>query len=283
MVVLQPLATALVRRLAPLGVDPLALVTLHSAMGLLATCWIATAAPEMGAATSAGWLAAAALLAMKALLDNVDGGLARATGRVTQMGRYYDTGMDLIINVAIFAALATHVGGWPALAGFVASMLVLSLDFNMERRYREARADAPAPARSASGASASGGSASEPPRGAPAPLYRLFEGLYRTVLAPQDRAIERADAALFRVASGTGYDAALASDRRAWSDLFSTATVVDLGLSTQTLVLAALLVIGRPELFPWLCIAGLAWALSVQVRRVGRFRAYRRAKEASLP
>ena len=184
MVVLQPLASALVRWLAPLGVDPLALVTLHSAMGLLAAGWIVTAGPEGAAITSPGWIGAALLLAAKALLDNVDGGLARATGRVTRMGRYYDTGMDLILNVALFAALVPYAGLGVAAAGFVASMLVLSMDFNMERLYREARAGDATAAR-----------APEPPRGAPRLVYALFEGLYRGLLAPQDHAIERCSGA----------------------------------------------------------------------------------------
>ena len=33
-------------------------------------------------------------------LDNIDGGLARATGRVTQMGRYLDTVLDTLVNAA---------------------------------------------------------------------------------------------------------------------------------------------------------------------------------------
>jgi hypothetical protein len=272
MVLLQPLATALVRLLAPLGVDPLALVTVHSVMGVAAAVAIAVAAPPPDAGTSVGWLAAAALLAAKALLDNVDGGLARATGRVTRMGRYYDTGMDLVVNVAVFAGLATLVGVPLAAAGFAASTLVLSLDFNMERLYRlERTVDPPGPP------------TSDPPRGAPEPVYRLFEGLYQRLLAPQDRWIERLDRALFRRVEGAPYHEAPLERRLAWSDLFSTATLVDLGLSTQTLLLAGLLVAGVPGWFPWVCLAGLGWALGVQVRRLGRYAAYRRAEEAPLP
>jgi phosphatidylglycerophosphate synthase len=272
MVVLQPVATALVRLLAPLGVDPLALVTVHSVMGVAAAAAIAAFPPPPDATTSTGWLVAAGLLAAKALLDNVDGGLARATGRVTRMGRYYDTGMDLVVNAAVFAALAWHVGAPLAVAGLVASTAVLSLDFNMERLYRRERTvDAPGPL------------PSEPPRGAPEPIYRLFEGLYRRVLAPQDRWIERADRALFRRVEGAPFEAAPLERRLAWSDLFSTATLVDLGLSTQTLVLAGLLVAGVPGWFPWACLAGLGWALGVQVRRLGRYAAYRRAEEVPLP
>ena len=266
MVLMQPLATALVRRLAPLGIDPLWLVTLHSAMAFAAAGLIASVAPPAPAGTTPAWIAAAVLLTVKALLDNVDGGLARATGRVTRMGRYYDTGMDLLVNATLFAALARHVGAGLAAAGFVASTLILSLDFNMERLYHRAHrnaADAPSA-----------------PRGAPAPLYALFRGLYRLVLAPQDRAIEAADRALFRRLEGRTFDAAPPARRRAWSDLFSTAALVDLGLTTQTVALALLLIVGRPGAFPWLCLAGLAWALGVQVRRTVRYRAYRRRMEA---
>lgn len=273
MVLMQPLATAVVRRLAPLGIDPLGLVTLHSAMAFVAAGLIAGVAPGEGTGSTPGWIVAAGLLAGKALLDNVDGGLARATGRVTKMGRYYDTGMDLLVNAALFAALARHAGVSVALAGFLASTLVLSIDFNMERLYREARGRQPAPSGSASD--------DDVPRGAPAPLYALFRGLYRWLLAPQDLAIERADRALFARLEKRPYDAAPQERRRAWSDLFSTAALVDLGLTTQTVALALLLLLGRPGAFPWLCLAGLAWALGVQVRRAMRYRAYRRGMEAS--
>jgi archaetidylinositol phosphate synthase len=74
----------------------------------------------------------------------MDGGLARATGRVTQMGRYLDTVLDTVVNAALFAALALHGPegwAWPLAARRVrcCSTVMLSLDFNLERRYRSLR------------------------------------------------------------------------------------------------------------------------------------------------
>jgi hypothetical protein len=263
---LQPAADAVVRWAAPRGVDPLVLVTLHGLFGLAAAVLTAVSSPTPAGTAPAGWWLAAALLVAKAVLDNADGGLARTTGRVTRMGRYYDSGVDLIVNAAVFAALGRHLGAAPAVAGWAASTLVLSLDFNMERLYRRPRVAATTPG-------------PEPPMGAPAALYRTFEGLYRVLLAPQDRWIERLDRALFRLAEGTPYDRAPEAHRLAWSDLYSTAALVDLGLSTQTLALAAALVAGRPAWFVAALLVALAWALGVQLRRIARYRAYRRTDE----
>ena len=96
---------------------------------------------------------AALLLQVKTLLDNADGGLARATGRVTLVGRYLDTLADLVVNAAVFAALAV-VTGEPllALAAFVALTLVLAVDYNATELYREARGEQPTLADSRRGA-----------------------------------------------------------------------------------------------------------------------------------
>ncbi|MDZ7708050.1 MAG: CDP-alcohol phosphatidyltransferase family protein [Trueperaceae bacterium] len=270
------MAGAVVRGLAPLGVNPLWLVTLHSVMGIAAGVLIAVAGPGTGPGAgpdgplggSVGWTVAAGLLLAKAVLDNADGGLARATGQVTKMGRYYDSGMDLVVNVAVFAGLSVHVGVPVAAIALVVSTVALSLDFNMERLYRRPRTSAP-----------SGPPAADLPVGAPEPAYRLFEQLYERLLAPQDRAIERLDRALFRRVEGSEYEDAPLDRRLAWSDLFSTATLVDLGLSTQTVILAACLVAGRPWIFVTALLVIPAWALGVTLLRLIRYRAYRRGDE----
>ena len=100
---------------------------------------------------------AAALLQAKTLLDNCDGQLARATGRVTLSGRYLDTIADLVVNACVFAALG-HVTDRPllALAAFVALTLLLAVDFNVTELYREARGTpTPQPAGRACAANAS--------------------------------------------------------------------------------------------------------------------------------
>jgi hypothetical protein len=201
-------------------------------------------------------------LVTKAVLDYVVGALARATRRVTQMGRYFDTGMDTVLGVLLFAALAVHAPLVWVIVAYVTSVWILSLDFNMERMYRELRAVDEAPMR-------------DVPVGAPDALFRPFAWLYRHYLAPQDRAIERADRWTFEKISGTPWSEAQLDEKLAWRDLFSTAALVNVGLSTQMIVLSATLVAGRPEWYlVWVLLCG-GWALSVQLLRVTRFRRYR--------
>jgi hypothetical protein len=111
-------------------------------------------------------VAAAVLLVVKTILDGADGALARASGRITAFGRYLDSDCDLISNAALFAAIG-YVSGRPlaAAAAFVASTLVLSLNFNLRRLYMDV---SPMP---------EGGGAA-----------RRF---YEIVYAPQDRLVDR--------------------------------------------------------------------------------------------
>jgi len=103
--VFGPLANALVRVLLPLRVPPPAVVLANAAAGLLAA--FAIARGEL--------VLAALLLQLKTLLDNADGQLARASGRVSALGRYLDTEADLVVNAALFAGLASATGlqGFP--------------------------------------------------------------------------------------------------------------------------------------------------------------------------
>ena len=264
--VLQPVATAGVRLLARLGVDPQAVVWAHSAVGLAAAILVAIGGQP-------AWWAAAVLLQVKTLLDNVDGGLARATGRVTQMGRYLDTVLDTLVNAVLFAALALHGPGpwaWPLAAGaYLLLMAMLSLDFNLERRYRALRGG--------------GDDGAEHPPGAPARWLATFRGFYDAVLRPQDELIARLDAAAFERLTSERAGARLASaraaaqapqlvDRLAWNDLWSTATLVNLGLSTQLLLLGLCLALGRPFAYVLAVYAMAAYALAIQALRVRRFR-----------
>lgn len=132
---LRPVTDALVAPLGRWGVDPQAVVLTHTALGLVAASLVVLG--------PASWLWAALLLQLKTLLDNLDGGVARATGRVTRMGRYLDSVLDLAVNLTLFAALALYgpgAWGWPlAAAAALVLMLVLSLDFNLEQRYKALR------------------------------------------------------------------------------------------------------------------------------------------------
>jgi hypothetical protein len=98
--VYRPLAALVVRGLLPLGVTPPAVVLANAAAGLAAALLVAV-----------GQLVPAALLLqLKTVLDNADGQLARATGRTSALGRYLDTEADFVVNVALFAALASATG-----------------------------------------------------------------------------------------------------------------------------------------------------------------------------
>jgi len=128
--VFRPPAHLLARALAPLRVPPPAVVLAGAATGF-------AAAAEVG---RHAFLVGALLLQLKTLLDNADGQLARATGRVTDVGRYLDSESDLLVDAAVFAGLGVWIGPWLALAGFVLLTAVLSLNFNLERIHRGAPA-----------------------------------------------------------------------------------------------------------------------------------------------
>ncbi len=254
---LRPLTDALVGVLGRAGVDPQAIVLTHASLGVLAALLVALGPPA--------WPWAALLLLLKTLLDNLDGGVARATGRVTRLGRYLDSVLDTLVNLLLFAALALHGPGawaWPlaALAALVL-MLVLSLDFILEQRYKSLRGS-------------DAGPDVEGPIGGPLPLYRLVRGLYEVLLAPQDRWLARADATLFRRLAGMGEARAPLDVRLAWSDLFSTATLVNLGLSTQLLIFALCLLLGVPFAYVWFILGAGGYVLAVQGLRAWRLRRY---------
>jgi hypothetical protein len=228
-------------------------VAAHALLGLAAAGLLTSHA-------SAALVAAAVLLQLKTLLDNVDGGLARVTGRVTEAGRYLDTGADLIVNIALFAALTRHGPAVPTWLALVVVTLVLSLDFNLEGRYRELRDDP-------------GAAPPSPlPPGAPAWILGLLKGMYRVLFAPQDRWLRRLDRTLFERASGRPEEDAPAGLRRAWNDLFSTASVVNLGLSSQLALLGLLCLLGRPYLYVVAVYLQLVYVLAVQAVRVVRLR-----------
>lgn len=258
---LRPLTDTLVGVLGRWGVDPQAIVLTHTGLGMIAAFAIGLG--------PAWWLWAALLLQAKTLLDNLDGGVARATGRVTRMGRYLDSVLDLLVNLTLFAALALHGPGpwaWPlAAAAALVLMVVLSLDFNMEQRYKALRSDAPT-------------APDSDPIGAPAALYHAVKGVYDAVLAPQDRAIARLDDALFARIARRERAAAALDVQLAWSDLFSTATLVNLGLSTQLLVLGVCLVLGQPFAYVWFVLGCAAYVAAIQALRVLRFRRYLEAR-----
>jgi phosphatidylglycerophosphate synthase len=258
--VVHPLVGPGVRLLERLGVAPEQVVLAHGSLGLAAAALVAAPTPGW-------WLVAALLLQVKTVLDNLDGALARSTGRVSELGRYLDTGVDLLVNAALFAALAAH-GPWPvALLAFAVLTVLLSYDFNAERLHREAHGGPP-PARGA------------PPSAAwERAALVLSRGLYRAVLAPQDAAVRSLELRLLALASGRPVGTATPEEARLWWDVASTAALVNLGLSTQYVLLGACLALGAPFAYAWLVLAQGAYLLAVIGWRVAKFR--RRARLAA--
>lgn len=281
MLVVRPVAARLIRWLATRDVNPLHVVLTHGALGLGAAVAIA-----QGSTLALG-LGALALLG-KMILDNADGGLARATGRVTLTGRYLDTIVDAVVNIALFAALATHGPIWAAVAAWVVLTLILSVDYNLERLYREARDPArrdPKPSHRAAPDQAAPNRVMRDrvaldaiPIGASQRIYVTLRAIYRRLFEPQDRAVEALDRWAFARLYGAPYADADRTSRLAWNDLLSTATMVDLGLSTQMTVLAALLLAGVPFAWVWLVLAQGIYVVCVWLLRAWRFQAYLRTR-----
>jgi phosphatidylglycerophosphate synthase len=230
--VFRPLSNVLVPVLRRLGISPPAVVLANAATGLVAAAVLARG--EL--------VAAAVLLQLKTLLDNTDGQLARATGRVTLVGRYLDTVADLVVNATVFAALG-YVTGRPllALAGFVALTLLLAADFNATKLYRHALGE-PTEELPATGARAE----------------RILASIYAAVFAPLDRALRAL--AVGRFQGRGGYDA------------FTVTALANLGLSTQLAALGLCLVLGAPSAYLWFVLACLAALVPLQLRAERRAR-----------
>ncbi len=221
--VFRPLAHPLVLALARLRVPPPLVVVVAGAAGI-------AAAVELGRGSL---LAAALVIQLKTLLDNADGQLARLTGRTSAFGRYLDSEVDLLVNLALFVALAwTTAQPVVALAGLVALTSVLSLNFNVERLSRAATAEPEAEGRGTA----------------------FLRWIYRLVYAPQDRLAE-----------------ALVARRPALASPTAVSLLANLGMSTQLAAFGLLIAFGHPLAFAWLALAEVAViALVVLPRRAPR-------------
>jgi archaetidylinositol phosphate synthase len=233
--VFRPLAHLVVLALLPMRVPPPAVVLAATGTGL-------AAAVEIGRSDFVG---AALLLQLKTVLDNADGQLARAAGRVSVFGRYLDSESDLLVNAVLFIALG-HVTGrwWLATASFVALTLVLSVDFNLERLFRREWGEEREARPPAQG-------------GAAAALARVYDLVY----APQDRLVERfVEARLRKLGAGP-------AERRRYHDTATLTVLANFGLSTQLAALGICLIAGRPGAYLWIPIAcGLAF-VPLELRR----------------
>ncbi|MGZ4335381.1 MAG: CDP-alcohol phosphatidyltransferase family protein [Gaiellaceae bacterium] len=225
----RPAAHLVVLALLPLRTPPPLVVCASAATGIAGAVELARG----------HFLLAALLLQAKTVLDNADGQLARASGRVTAFGRYLDSEADLVVDAAIFAALGWATGRpLLAAAAFAALTLALSVNFNLERLYKAERGE-PAEALPAGGG--------------------ILQRLYGLVYAPQDRLVERAVERRLRGLP--------ARARLAWHDRPTLAIVTNLGMSTQLAALGLCLALGRPEAFMWICLAELALLAALWLRR----------------
>jgi archaetidylinositol phosphate synthase len=237
-----PLADRTALALAPLRVPPTLLVLANGAAGLLAVLLLAERA----------FVVAAVLLQLKTLLDNADGRLARVSGRVTLLGRYLDTEIDLAVNVVLFAALGWVTGQpWLALAAFVALTVVLSVNFNLAELTAKAH-DLPKPVPASAG------------DGLECRLRRFYELFF----GPQDRLIRAfSERRLNQLLQGETDSAARHAATLVYHDRITASVLANLGLSTQLVVLGACLVAAAPELYLWLVVASVLVLPLLQLRR----------------
>jgi CDP-alcohol phosphatidyltransferase-like enzyme len=239
-----PLAHLVVRALLPLPISPTVVVLANAVAGLTAA--VAIAGGQL--------VTAALLLQVKTVLDNADGRLARASGRTSVVGRYLDTEADLVVNIALFAALANETGA-PilAFAALIALTVVLSVGFNEEALYRRARGEIVV---------------TEPSAESEGPVAHALAWLYRLVFSPQDRALQALSTGrLEHLLAGV-----TEPDRRrrvtlAYHDRFSSIVRANLGLSTQLALLGVCLALGEPVVYLWLVLGCAALLPALQIRR----------------
>lgn len=148
---------------------------------------------------------------------------------------------------------------------FILLTLLLSLDFNAERLYKQAYFTQPKEIL--------------PPLGAPKPIYYLFKGLYTLLFKPQDKLTETLDKTFFKCLTRYEYSKAPKDMQQRWSDLFSTAALVNLGLSTQMFLLGLCLVLGHPYWYVYCIYVQAAYVFMIQFLRAIRLKRYRTRNE----
>ena len=231
--VFRPVAHLVVLALLPLRTPPPLVAAASGAAGIAAAAELA----------QGRFLVAALLVQVKTVLDNADGQLARLSGRVTPLGRYLDSELDLFVNAALFAAIGWSTGrAILAIAGFLALTTALNVNFNAERLYRAERGE-PASAMPETSGRAAG----------------VLRALYLLVYAPQDRLVERLFARRLRGASP--------ELRLAYHDRGTVAVLANLGMSTQLAALGVCVALGRPDAFAWIALAELVVVLALVLRR----------------
>jgi archaetidylinositol phosphate synthase len=244
----RPLAHLAVLLLLPLRVAPTNLVVFHTCLGVIAGVLIARG----------DFVLAAILIQIKTVLDNADGQLARASGMVTETGRYLDTEGDFVVNAALFVGLGAVTGQpWLAVLAFGIFTLLLSFDFNWEYLYRQERGEPFRPAPDTSSEHQT--------------TLRALQWFYATVFKPQDTWIRRFSETRFAtVFKRHPNEAARGAARLAYHEADSLLVLANLELSTQLLLLGVCLVLGAPSVFLWFVLFCGAVLIALQLRREAR-------------
>jgi archaetidylinositol phosphate synthase len=243
----RPLAHLVVAPLLRLRVPPPLVAAASGATGVVA-------AVEL---VQGRFLLAALLVQLKTLLDNADGQLARLSGRITPLGRYLDSELDLVVNAALFAAVGWSTGqNVLSAAGFVALTTVLSVNYNVERLYRAERGEPASPMPETAGR-----------------VDGLLRRLYVLLYAPQDRLVERFVARRLRGASPQA--------RLAYHDRATVTVLANLGMSTQLVLFGICIALARPAAFAWVVLGELALVLVLAFRRELVLRSFASREEES--
>ncbi len=244
----RKLAHLVVLVLLPLKVAPTNLVIFHTILGVIAGVLIARGE----------FIWAALLIQIKTVLDNADGQLARASGMVSEIGRYADTEGDFIVNIALFVGLGWFTGQWLlAILGFIIFTLMLSLDFNWEYLYRLERKEYFRPAPDTSKENQV--------------VLRFLENFYAVIFKPQDSLIrvfceKRFETIYAKYSNANTREAA----RLAYYEADSLFVLANLELSTQLLLLGICLVFSVPQAFLWLMLICGIVCCALQLRREAR-------------
>ena len=231
----RPAARWLVRVLIPTRISPNHITLAFTLAGLAAA----------GLMALDRWLLVAGVLVIiKSGLDAADGALARGRNRPSRVGRFFDSVMDFVVNVALCFSIALGAqarGAGPgvyllALAALISMVLQCSIFNHYYIRYR-------AQVGGDRTSQVSESAATQYPWDNPAVLQVLFSA-YRAIYGWQDALVAVLDKAI----AGSG--------SRPITPGFMTAVSV-LGLGTQLLILAVCAALGQPVWALWLFVTAL--------------------------
>ncbi len=246
--IIRPLAHVLVVPLARIGFKPHWLVLFHTALGVLAGWQIA----------SSHFVLAAALVAIKTVLDAADGQLARATEQTSVLGRYLDSEGDVLVNLALFVGVAVQTKLWfLSLLAFVVLTIFLSLDFNFEYLFQTARGQVFRP---------------EPHDPKETGVVKILKNIYQVFFGVQDKYIRAFANARF---------AALTKNKKpdeaallAYHDETTILYLTNLGLAEQMTILCLCLLLAKPAWFLYWCVVLVVLVVGLQLQREIKLRAH---------